>query len=182
MVVEGNGGAASATKPHPHADELVRPETHAEQVERVQRAMQDYCRRGIANAANWHYVQNRPMKTLGKNPDGTIKSDCSEGATATYFWAKQVTGLPVPDPNGNGFNGLGNTTTLSSHNSVLAKSPYRVGDLALYNGHVTICMAAGTKDTARFWSNGSEGGPYSEPLGYRSDLVKVVRPVLVSQP
>jgi hypothetical protein len=121
------------------------------------------------------------MQSLGDNPDKTIYSDCSEGATAAYYWAGQQTGYDVPDPNGNGYDGSGYTETLWDHNP-RCQSPYRVGDLALYSsngGHVTLCIGAGDGSSSQWWSNGSEGGPYQEPLNYRSDLRGVVRPALL---
>ena len=160
----------------------VQPPTPDEnQQETVQRCMQDYCRRALANAGNWHYRQARPMQSLGDNPDGVIYSDCSEGATATYYWAGQQTGYLVPDPNGNNYDGSGWTGTLWSNNPP-CQGPYRVGDLALYTGnggHVTLCIIPGDSTSSRWWSNGSEGGPYQEPLTYRSDLQGVVRPPLL---
>lgn len=152
------------------------PTVDDNQQETVQRSIQDYCRRALANIHNWHYRQARPMQSLGDNPDGVIYSDCSEGATAAYYWAGQQTGYPVPDPNGCGYDGTGYTETLWANNPNCS-SPYRVGDLALYSsngGHVTVCIG-----TDQWWSNGSEGGPYQETLWYRSDLRGVVRPTLV---
>jgi hypothetical protein len=158
------------------------PTLDDDQAETVQRCMQDYCRRALMNARNWHYRQARPMQSLGRNPDTIIYSDCSEGATAVYYWAAQQTGYPVPDPNGNDYDGTGWTGTLWVNNPP-CQAPYRVGDLALYSsngGHVTVCINAGDTSTALWWSNGSEGGPYQEPLHYRSDLRGVVRPALLA--
>ena len=152
-----------------------------DKLEQVMRLMQDYMRRSIANRVNWHYVQQRPMTSLGDNPDGTVYSDCSEGATAIYYWAAKMSNYNVPDPNGNDFNGIGNTSTLWAFNAGRRAGPwYEVGDLALYwanNGHVTVCSRPGTATGSRWWSNGSEGGPYEEPLWYRGDLRGVVRPI-----
>jgi hypothetical protein len=160
----------------------VQPPTPDENMqETVQRVIQDYCRRALANIGNWHYRQARPMQSLGDNPDGVIYSDCSEGVTAAYYWAGLETGYTVPDPNGNGYDGSGYTETLWANNPDCS-SPYRVGDLALYSsngGHVTVCIGAGDSSSSVWWSNGSEGGPYQEPLYYRSDLRGVVRPALV---
>ena len=152
----------------------------ADKIEEIRRVMQDYMRRSIVNARDWHYRQQRPMRSLGDDPSRTIYSDCSEGATAIYFWAARQTGYEVPDPNGPeyDYNGYGNTDSLLAHNPRVGV-PYQVGDLALYGahgGHVTVCMRPGFSPDSRWWSNGSEGGPYEENLWYRSDLVAVVRP------
>jgi hypothetical protein len=158
------------------------PHTNVQsQTEQVQRTIQDYCRRALTNIANWHYKQYRPMQSLGRNPDGVVYSDCSEGVTAAYYWANQHSGLRVPDPNGNDYDGYGYTETLWDSNPP-ATTPYRVGDLALYTnngGHVTLCITPGDQGSSMWWSNGSEGGPYQEPLNYRTDLRGVVRPELL---
>lgn len=149
--------------------------------EQIARLMQDYMRRAVANRVNWHYKMQRPMTSLGDDPDGTIYSDCSEGATAIYYWARKMSGYDVPDPNDNDYNGTGNTSTLWAVNAGRRAGPwYEIGDMALYwggTGHVTVCMTPGTALGSRWWSNGSEGGPYEETLWYRSDLRGVVRPV-----
>jgi hypothetical protein len=187
LVQEGKPHAAEHAMDAKAAD-LIRqaatqpPTPDENERETVQRSIQDYCRRALANAANWHYRQARPMQSLGDNPDGVIYSDCSEGATAAYYWANQQTGLQVPDPNGNDYNGYGYTETLWASNPQ-TQAPYRVGDLALYSsngGHVTVCIAPGDPTASLWWSNGSEGGPYQEPLYYRSDLRGVVRPELLA--
>jgi hypothetical protein len=162
------------------AHPTVTPESQTEQ---VQRTIQDYCRRALTNATNWHYRQYRPMQSLGQDPDGIVYSDCSEGVTAAYYWANQSTGLDVPDPNGSDYNGYGWTETLWDNNPNTYGPDYRVGDLALYSangGHVTLCIQAGDESSACWWSNGSEGGPYQEPLKYRTDLRGVVRPELLA--
>lgn len=163
---------------------MFREPSGADKIEEIKRVMQDYMRRSVLNARNWHYNQYRPMRSLGDNPSGSVYSDCSEGATAIYYWAAKETSYDVPDPNGTGYNGYGNTDTLLAHNSGRRVGvPYQIGDLALYyahGGHVTVCMRPGFSADSRWWSNGSEGGPYEETLWYRSDLVTVVRPVLLA--
>lgn len=156
----------------------------ADKIEQIKRTMQDYMRRALLNARNWHYVQRRPMRSLGDDPSGTVYSDCSEGVTAVFYWASRETGYDVPDPNGFNYSGLGNTDTLWQNNDERrVGSPFTIGDLALYyagGGHVAVCMTPGTLFTSRWWTNGSEGGPYQEDLNYRSDLKGVVRPILLA--
>jgi hypothetical protein len=140
----------------------------------VRDLMADYCRRTIEHAGAWHYRQARPMETLGVKPEAGGYNDCSEHATAVYFWAG------APDPNHRGYDGYGYTGTLISNPATLA--PYKIGDLALYgpstgaSSHVTTCYAAGNDATARWCSNGSESAPVSVSLFYRDDLLVVVRP------
>ena len=146
----------------------------------VRSAMADYCRRSIASAGGIHYSQNRAMTHLGKKPESGFTADCSGHATGTYFWAQDVLGSPVPDPNHSGYNGYGYTGTLINNPKV--SSPYKIGDLALYGpstsntSHVVTCYQAGDASSAKWCSHGSEEGPYSVALRYRSDLLCVVRP------
>jgi hypothetical protein len=139
-------------------------------------AIADYCRRTIANEPIWHYRQARPMTTLGVKPEAGGYSDCSEHATAAYFWAG------APDPNGRGFDGYGYTGTLVNNPRV--SSPYKVGDLALYGAstgstsHVCTCYGAGDAGSSVWCSHGSEGAPVAVALHYRGDLLCVVRPGL----
>lgn len=153
-------------------------------VEMVKDAIEDYCRRSIANEPGIHYKQYRPMQTLGKNPDGGFSSDCSEHSTAAYYWAKKQTGVAVPDPNHNGYNGAGYTGTLVN-NPKVTDGKYQRGDLAIYGSssgnteHVCTCYIAGDKNSSVWCSHGSEAAPYAVKLYYRSDLYAVVRPGLV---
>jgi hypothetical protein len=122
------------------------------------------------------------MTHLGRAPEAGGTCDCSGHSTGAYYWARLETELPVPDPNGRGFDGYGYTGTLI--NNPKASSPYKVGDLALYGpsssstSHVTTCYAAGDASSSRWCSHGSEDGPYDVSLHYRSDLLVVVRPPL----
>ena len=149
----------------------------------VRSAIALYCRGCIDNAPGWHYRQARAMDSLGRAPQAGGYSDCSEHATAAYYWAKIQTGIAVPDPNGRGFDGYGYTGTLI--NNPTATSPYQIGDLALYGSspsatqHVCTCYVAGDAKASRWCSHGSENGPYDVTLNYRSDLLRVARPKLI---
>lgn len=142
--------------------------------DKVRAAIADYCTRTIEHADAWHYRQARPMTSLGVKPEAGGYNDCSEHATAAYFWSG------APDPNRRGYDGYGYTGTLISNPSTLA--PYKVGDLAIYgpstssSSHVVTCMVAGSDSSARWCSNGSESSPTSVSLHYRDDLLIVVRP------
>jgi hypothetical protein len=149
----------------------------------VRVAIADYCRRCIAEAPAWHYQQYRAMRTLGIKPEHGGTSDCSEHATAAYYWAMLETGITVPDPNHRGYDGYGYTGTLVENPET--GSPYKVGDLALYGpsrsstSHVCTCYVPGDASSSRWCSHGSEDAPFSVSLHYRSDLLLVVRPALV---
>lgn len=154
-------------------------------IERVYAAMVDFMNRALANAAREHYLQRRAMTTLGLSPEHTMYYDCSEGATDVYFWPHLVTGIRVPDPNGRGFDGYGNTDTLWTHNAsrqVGHDGPFSIGDLGLYyghGGHVIVCLVPGDRQTSVWWSNGSESAPNTTRIYYRPDLRGIVRPVLI---
>lgn len=132
----------------------------------------------------WGYLQRRKMESLGDDPSKGGRSDCSENCTASFFWVRLKTGLPVEDPNGLGFNGYGYTGTLLAANAsrkVPSGRRYYVGDMAIYGHgstttHVVTCRKNGHAADAVWTSNGSQAGPYPVRLNYRSDLLAVVRP------
>ena len=153
-------------------------------IDDVKAAISDYCRRSINAASGIHYSQNRPMSHLGVPPENGFTADCSGHSTSSYFWAKKVTKVAVPDPNHCGYNGYGYTGTLIDNPKVTSGN-YVVGDLALYGNspsstsHVVTCFKAGNYVNAGWCSHGSEEGPYAVSLGYRGDLIYVVRPGLM---
>lgn len=140
-----------------------------------------------------HYLQQRPMRSLGDDPAHGYNGDCSELAVASCYWARTHTGIHVPDPTNYGYGGYGNSDTLYAVNRYRKITGfYEVGDIAIYGPpwktrHVTICRQRGDFNTAIFTSHGSEAGPLPTRLGYRAsiyggpvgDLLAVVRPRLV---
>jgi len=134
----------------------------------------DYAKASIANEPKIHYSQNRPMTHLGVPPSKGFTCDCSGHATGCFYEAG------YPDPNKSGYNGYGWTGTLVSNPKCSA--PYKIGDMGLYGTsesnttHVVTCYVPGSANASCWVSHGSEGGPYSVQLYYRSDLVCVVRP------
>ena len=89
--------------------------------------------------------------------------------------AKKVTGLAVKDPSKQNWSGYGNTDLYEDDWPKVSGS-YLVGDLAHYDGHVTLCILKGSWDGSRWWSFGSE--PCSKrKLDYRNDFRLVCRPV-----
>lgn len=160
-----------------------KPPANNADVEAVKDALEDYCRRSIANEPKIHYEQYRPMRSLGVKPESGFSSDCSEHSTAAYYWARKVTGVQVPDPNHNGYNGAGYTGTLVN-NPRVTDGEYKRGDLAIYGSssgsteHVCTCYVAGSASSSVWCSHGSEAAPYAVKLHYRGDLYCVVRPGL----
>lgn len=146
---------------------------------RIREAMTDFFLRAEANEEVWHYTQRRPYTGLGVEPEKTHENDCSSYAILGYYWARKVTGLRVPDPSGYGYGGYGNTwDDLDGHPRVTSGN-YFVGDLAHYDGHVTICRKSGDATSSVWSSFGSEFGPDGLNLYYRGDFIKVVRPPLL---
>lgn len=151
-------------------------------VDNVRAMISDYCARSIDAASDIHYLQQRAMTCLGIAPEAGFTADCSEHSTAAYWWARIRTGVAVPDPNGNAYNGYGYTGTLIANPE--ASHPWKVGDLAIYGrsfgdtSHVCTCYVAGSDSTSVWCSHGSEEAPYAVSLHYRSDLLVVVRPKL----
>lgn len=146
--------------------------------------MWDYMVRCERMQAIIHYAQIRLMQSFGVSPEHGFTADCSEYATDVYFWAWKHNKykILVPDPNGNKYNGVGNTSSLRAMNThhVPLNRKFFVGDLAMYRDedHVTICRNEGTIRTAIFSSHGREAGPVPTQLwSYRRDeLLYVCRP------
>jgi len=159
------------------------PESADDQKKKVRNAIADYCRRSINNEPGIHYEQIRPIGCFGIPPEQGFTTDCSGHSTCAYYWARKVTGIAVPDPNDNGYNGAGYTGTLV--NNPECHPNYLVGDLGIYGSskgdteHVVTCYDDGDGDSSKWCSHGSEAAPYSVALHYRSDLVCVVRPPLL---
>lgn len=150
--------------------------------EKAAKAIANYCLLMENYRARWHYLQRRPMQTLGVPPASGGWSDCSEFCTTAFYWARKTTGVYVPDPNHRGYDGLGNSQTLYQSNPHVT-GHYEVGDIAVFGPsyqtkHVTICRLAGNDSTSIFTSNGSEAGPLPCRPKYRSDFLCVVRPRL----
>ena len=143
---------------------------------RIREAMQDFCLRAEAAERVWLYSQRRPYTGLGAPPEEPHINDCSGYVCLVYYWARKVTGLPVVDPSGYQYRGFGNTwDDLDGHPRVTSGN-YLIGDLAHYDGHVTICRKAGSAYTSVWSSLGSDRGPDGLNLFYRGDFIKVVRP------
>jgi hypothetical protein len=144
--------------------------------ERVREQITKFCTQGIGEP-DWYYSQARAIDKA-VNPNGPSTSDCSGSVIQIFWFAKQNTGLDVPDPAKQGWSGYGNTQYYECEHPKVG-APYKVGDLAhYYDGHVTCCYRAGDAQSADWWSFGSEP-PSSRKLHYRDDFWKVVRPPLL---
>jgi hypothetical protein len=144
--------------------------------ERVREAITDFCERAINEP--WNYTQNRAID-VSVDPDANdVDSDCSGSTIQAFHYAKRETGLDVQDPSQQGWSGYGNTNYYEDDWPTVS-SPFKVGDLAHYDGHVCVCYHAGDATTSRWFSFGSEP-PSSRTLYYRDDFRKVVRPRLLA--
>ena len=141
----------------------------------MRKKITEFCERAIGEP-DWAYSQNRAVD-VSVNPDGSNTSDCSGSAIQAFHFAKRETGLDVPDPAKQGWSGYGNTNYYEDDHPTVG-APYKVGDLAHYDGHVCVCFHPGNADTADWFSFGSEP-PSKRKLHYRDDFRKVVRPPLV---
>jgi hypothetical protein len=149
-------------------------------IEKVRAAITDFCLRAESSQELWHYTQQRPYTGLGVVPERNHENDCSSYAVLCYFWARQANpGILVPDPSKYRYSGYGNTwDDLDGHTRVTSGN-YFVGDLAHYDGHVTICRKPGDASSSVWSSFGAEDGPEPLSLFYRGDFRFVVRPPLL---
>jgi hypothetical protein len=138
----------------------------------------DFCRVAESNEDAWHYRQARPVDVSVDPAASYVWSDCSGYVIQAYHYAKRKTGVLVPDPAIQGWTGYGNTDWYEDDHPKVSDGRFKVGDLAHYNGHVTLCRKAGGEVTAIWSSHGQEAGPQPVSLHYRPDLRFVVRPPL----
>lgn len=133
-----------------------------------------------------HYTQHRPFDPSILHPENGYKGDCSAYVTQAFYYAQDVIDAPVSDPGSYRYTGYGWTGSIlnENHQHVVPHDKYLVGDLALYGGpslwetrHVVICRVRGTAETAVWSSHGSEAGPLPVKVGYRPDLLTVLRPL-----
>lgn len=152
---------------------------------RFQAALTAAINRALSGASRWRYDETERPVALNidvANPKGT--SDCSGSVIQLVDRARRDANLlpVIADPAKQGWSGFGNT---SEHEDDWPKvsSPYRVGDLAHFSnpGHVILCAAAGTRDTALWWSFGHEPPEMVHLSTYRPDDFRfVVRPAYVA--
>lgn len=113
---------------------------------------------GAYQSGNMKYKETRPMKDMNGPPNVPNYSDCSQFAT----WAYESAG--VADPNGNGYNGAGNTTTLWAHGRATNFGALKPGDLIFYSNpdHVGVYVGQGCE--VEF---GGDPGPLLVRTNYR---------------
>jgi hypothetical protein len=141
----------------------------------VRQSIANYCGAAVANEPRIHYSQQRPFPFVDVIGAGWHTLDCSGFVVNTFWNAMHDTRLYLGDPSGQRFSGYGNTWTMEAwlreHGHPVTTQPFLTGDIALYDGHTTVCSSRGDHWT----SHGSEGGPKYVQLHYRSGLVGVWR-------
>jgi hypothetical protein len=174
-------GGAQQPAFDPYSQELLQDESAGadvpSQVDKVRKKITEFCEKAVGRS-NWDYSQNRAVK-VNVPPEGPNTSDCSGSSIQCFGYAKKETGLNVQDPAQQGWSGYGNTSYYCDDWPTVTSGQYLVGDLAHYDGHVTVCYHAGSASSADWFSFGSEP-PSSRKLNYRSDFRKVVRPKLIA--
>lgn len=112
---------------------------------------------GLAHQSEFRYEQYRPMAKSLFEKFAFTHTDCSAFATLCYKAAGVV------DPNGYGYNGAGNTTSLKAHGSK-TNTP-EPGDLVFYNNPEHVAVYIGE---AKVIELGGTPGPNEEPINYRT--------------
>lgn len=143
-----------------------------------------YLERCEVNQPDIHYSQFRPLTSLGDPPNSAFTTDCSGLVISAFYWADMWCPFKVKSPGGYGYTGYGYTGSILAENRkrrVPLDHKFFVGDMALYGPlltyttHVTICRRNGGTQDSIWTSHGSERGPVPTRLGYRDDLLVVVR-------
>jgi hypothetical protein len=163
-----------------NAQKLIQKEwedKHVKDEDDARAAIAEFCRLAEANEDNWHYRLARPLEVSVDPTGSSITADCSMYVIQAYHYAREKTGIDIPDPSKQNYTGYGNTDLYEDDHPHVSEA-YNIGDLAHYDGHVTLCRKAGTAETAVFSSHGQESGPMPVSLHYRSDFRFVVRPPL----
>jgi hypothetical protein len=111
---------------------------------------------GVEHDADIHYEQRRPIDGIGHVRQLPLHTDCSSGfVTLCYNWAG------APDPNGQGYNGLGYTGTLLNYLDPIDPGDAQPGDLVVIGPgsgeHVVVIVEAGADSVVV--GSGSESGP-----------------------
>ena len=116
---------------------------------------------GVANSAEIHYKETRPIPVGDLWGTLPFTTDCSGSTTLYARWSG------APDPNGNDFNGSGNTMEMLAHLKQITPDRAQIGDLVVYGGdpkvqHVVVIVETGSDPTVA--SHGNEDGPHKLPL------------------
>jgi hypothetical protein len=138
-----------------------------------------YCYNARANEPRIMYDQRRPFPFVDVIGVGWHTLDCS-GFVINCFWnAGHDLEVYLADPSGQKYSGYGNTWTmetwLRANGKRITTQGFLVGDIAMYDGHTTVCSKRGTGQSSWWTSHGTEAGPVEVKLAYRTDLHGVWR-------
>lgn len=120
---------------------------------------------GYNNRVQIGYLERRLMQHMNELELLPVEEDCSEFAT------KDAKFSGSHDPNGQNYNGVGNTSYMRAHSQRISLAEAKPGDLIHYDGpqHVAVYIGNG-----RVISHGSEIGPLLLLANYRP-IVMVTR-------
>ena len=124
----------------------------------------EFARWGIANEAQIHYEQSRPVDGMGQLQKLPLNTDCSGFSTLCYKWAG------APDPNGGNFAGTIFTGTMLTACRRIPQAAVQPGDLVVFGTgsghHVCLVLEAGADPL--LCSHGQEKGPVAIPFSQES--------------
>jgi hypothetical protein len=109
-----------------------------------------------SNEIQIHYQMLRPMEWLRQIAKLWILprwADCSEWFTDGFAVSK------LQDPNGEKYNGIGNTSYLLAHGKKIAQSQLREGDAIIFHNPDHVCVVMSCDPDPWLGSHGTESGP-----------------------
>lgn len=118
---------------------------------------------GYNNRASIYYLQQRPMTLLNDLEHLPVSEDCST------FYTKMAKFAGWADPNGNAYDGVGNTTSLVAHGREINVAFAAVGDGVFYSNPAHV---GGYVGGGRIISLGSSAGPSLTDVSYRPDYAQ----------
>lgn len=109
------------------------------------------------------YLQFRPMSLMNDLEHLPISEDCST------FYTKMAKYGGWPDPNGFGYDGIGNTSSLIAHGRWIELAAAQLGDAIFYSNPAHV---GGYVGHDRIISLGSSAGPSLTSVQYRTDFAQ----------
>lgn len=168
LATDGQVGPATLKALAPYFDQYAfllyegyPPGTNPIQAKR-QRALA-YLLWGYNTRASIYYMQFRPMELLNDLEHLPISEDCST------FYTKMAKYAGWVDPNGNNYDGIGNTTTLIEHGRLIDVKTAQIADGVFYSDPAHV---GGYVGSGRIISLGSSAGPSLTSVWYRTDFAQ----------
>jgi hypothetical protein len=131
----------------------------------VRERMVGWCLWAVEHRADVHFEEIRPMPLRDLPGTLPLTTDCSGSTTLFARWSQ------APDPNGNNYDGSGNTVAMLGHLRHIQPAQAKPGDLIVFDGpadrqHAVVIVEAG--DDPLVASHGSEDGPSTLRLSVES--------------